>query len=115
MPDGNKLFRNQFYEICKTQKKKTAITYIKKDQTLVECSYEQMKDRVENIIEKYTDIGINNGDRVVVLIPLSDNVYLDILASAMYSEATWRFILDFNLHKSRTFWNGCIDTQIQLV
>ena len=47
MPDGNKLFRNQFYEICKTQKKKTAITYIKKDQTLVECSYEQMKDGVE--------------------------------------------------------------------
>ena len=101
MPDGNKLFRNQFYEICKTQKKKTAITYIKKDQTLVECSYEQMKDRVENIIEKYTDIGINNGDRVVVLIPLSDNVYLDILALACIGATA--VILDFNLHKSELF------------
>lgn len=57
-----------------------------------------MKNRVISIIKRYKEIGITCGDRVAVLIPLCDSVYLDILALACIGATS--VILDINLHKS---------------
>lgn len=98
MSKGSIVFQNQFYDICRKKKNKTAITYIKKDSSFIETSYEQMKNRVVSIIKRYKEIGVTCGDRVAVLIPLSDSVYLDIIALACMGATS--VILDINLHKS---------------
>ena len=60
MSKGSIVFQNQFYDICRKKKNKTAITYIKKDSSFIETSYEQMKNRVVSIIKRYKELNQSN-------------------------------------------------------
>ena len=51
----------------------------------------------ESPTNKYAQYGIRRGDRVAVLIPLSTNAYIDILALA--SMGVTSVVLDINLHE----------------
>lgn len=90
-------FKNEFIAVCESNKDKIAITYYKKDGTIEECSYYELEHRVLDIIDKYAQYGIRRGDRVAVLIPLSTNAYIDILALA--SMGATSVVLDINLHE----------------
>ncbi len=75
-------FIDDFHGICKSKGDEIAITYYKVKGRVEECSFRELENRVMNLMEEYEKRGLKRGDRVAVLIPLSTNAYIDILALA---------------------------------
>lgn len=89
-------FKNDFYNICSKKGEEIAITYYKVTERTEECSFLELKQRVDNLIHAYESLGIIRGDRVAVLIPLCPNAYIDILALACMGCTS--VVLDINLN-----------------
>ncbi|MCQ2509250.1 MAG: AMP-binding protein [Lachnospiraceae bacterium] len=90
-------FQKDLHEISKNCGDRIAITYIKKNGTLEELSYIQMKEKVLERAKTYESRGIRRGDRIAVLIPICPDAYLSILTLAYMGVTS--VILDCNLHK----------------
>ena len=76
-------FVNRIIDICKENKDKTFITYMKTDDTEENWTYGEYLEMAQSIAYKFQRSSIGKGERILVMAPLSPYVYIMITALAM--------------------------------
>lgn len=76
-------FVNRIIDICKENKDKTFITYMKKDDTEEHWTYSDFWKRTEFIAKKMQSKEVRKGERILLLTPVSPYAYVMIAALAM--------------------------------
>lgn len=81
-------FVNRIIDICKENKDKTFITYMKTDDTEENWTYGEYLEMAQSIAYKFQRSSIGKGERILVMAPLSPYVYIMITALAMYGSVS---------------------------
>ena len=76
-------FVNRIIDICKENKDKTFITYMKEDDTEEHWTYSDFWKRTEFIAKKMQSKEVRKGERILLLTPVSPYAYVMIAALAM--------------------------------
>lgn len=94
---GLEKYRNKLEETCSLYADKTAIVYLRDNGIQEEWPYRKLIEKVHRLTEYFSSLGLHRGDRVAVLIPLSSEAYITILALAYFGATS--VIPDVNLHE----------------
>ena len=81
-------FVNRIIDICKENKDKTFITYMKTDDTEENWTYGEYLEMAQSIAYKFQRSSIGKGERILVMAPLSPYVYIMITALAMHGSVS---------------------------
>ncbi len=81
-------FVNRIIDICKENKDKTFITYMKTDDAEENWTYGEYLEMAQSIAYKFQRSSIGKGERILVMAPLSPYVYIMITALAMYGSVS---------------------------